>query len=87
MVNTIQGIPQQPGTGQIACLIAFFPGYFVFNNENAQSGNQNKWAHNEYFLILHLFRIFFIGKGSFYQTLGMARKHSCPSTLGLSPPT
>jgi hypothetical protein len=46
LVNTIQGIPQQPGTGQIACLIAFFPGYFVFNNENAQSGNQNKWAVN-----------------------------------------
>jgi hypothetical protein len=29
-----QGIPQQPGTRQIARLIAFFPGYFVFKNEN-----------------------------------------------------
>ena len=29
-----QGIPQQPGTVQIARLIAFFPIYFVFKNEN-----------------------------------------------------
>jgi hypothetical protein len=28
-----QGIPHQPGTGQNACLIAFFPSYYVFKYE------------------------------------------------------
>jgi hypothetical protein len=32
--------------------------------------------------ILIDFRIFFIGKGSFYWTLGEDWKNSCPSTLG-----
>jgi len=31
-----QGIPQQPGTGLIARLIAFPPGYFVVKNENVK---------------------------------------------------
>jgi hypothetical protein len=31
-----QGIPPQPGTGQIARLIAFSRGYFVFKNENVK---------------------------------------------------
>jgi hypothetical protein len=31
-----QGIPKQPGTGQIVRLIAFFSGYFVFKNENVK---------------------------------------------------
>ena len=34
--NLLQGIPQQPGIGQIARLIAFFLGYFVFKNENVK---------------------------------------------------
>ena len=32
----MQGIPQQPGTGQIARLIAFPSSYFVFKNENVK---------------------------------------------------
>jgi hypothetical protein len=32
----IQGIPEQPGTGKIARLIAVFPSYFVFKNENVK---------------------------------------------------
>jgi len=31
-----QGIPQQPGNGQIARLAAFFPGYFVLKIENVK---------------------------------------------------
>jgi hypothetical protein len=31
-----QGIPEQPGTGQIVRLIAFSRGYFVFKNENVK---------------------------------------------------
>ena len=31
-----KGILQQPGTRQIACLIALTPGYFVFKNENVK---------------------------------------------------
>jgi hypothetical protein len=34
MMQHRQGIPQQTGTRQIARLIAFFPGYFVFKDEN-----------------------------------------------------
>jgi hypothetical protein len=30
LAMSIQGIPQQSGTGQIGNLIALFPGYFVF---------------------------------------------------------
>ena len=33
---TTQGILQQPGTGEIACLIAFPPSYFVFKIENVK---------------------------------------------------
>jgi hypothetical protein len=39
VLNTItltQGIPQQPGTRQIAYLMAFYHGYFVFRNENVK---------------------------------------------------
>jgi len=32
----MQGIPQQPGTGQIACLITFFPRLLCFQNENVK---------------------------------------------------
>jgi hypothetical protein len=43
--NTRQGIPQQPGTGRIACLIAFSPSSFVIKKENVKVkvkyGNQN----------------------------------------------
>ena len=93
-------------TGQIAGLIAFFSGYFVFKNESVKLkygfvcmlvyrlqcelitlGNQNKWVRMKMLGILIDFRIFFIGKGSFYWTLGEDWKNSCPSTLGLSPPT
>jgi hypothetical protein len=35
-VHLYQGIPQEPGTRQIARLIAFFPSYFVFKNENVK---------------------------------------------------
>ena len=31
-----QGISRQPDARQIASLIAFFPGYFVFKNENVK---------------------------------------------------
>ena len=77
----IQGIPEQPGTGKIARLIAVFPSYFVFKNENVK-------VKVQYGFVLYLdlpfvvliaqtenFRIFFIGKGSFYLTLGKARKN------------
>jgi hypothetical protein len=39
VLNTItltQGIPQQPGTRQIAYLMAFYHGYFVFRNKNVK---------------------------------------------------
>ena len=36
-MHQMQGIPQQPGTGQIARLIAFFPGYFVLKKLICQS--------------------------------------------------
>ena len=76
----IQGIPEQLGTGKIARLIAVFPSYFVFKNENVK-------VKVKYGFVLYLglsvvviaqtenFRIFFIGKGSFYLTLGKARKN------------
>ena len=32
----LQGIPEQPATGQIACLIAVPPSYFVLQNENVK---------------------------------------------------
>jgi len=41
-----QGIPQQPGTGQIGRLIEFFPGFFVFKNENVK-------VKVEYGFVLH----------------------------------
>jgi len=34
--NPYQGIPQQLGTKQIAGLIAFSPGHFVFKNKNVK---------------------------------------------------
>ena len=43
--NIRQGIPQQPGTGRIARLIAFSPSSFVIKKENVKVkvkyGNQN----------------------------------------------
>jgi flagellar biosynthesis protein FliP len=36
LLHTSQGIQQQPETWQITCLIAFFPSYFVFKNENVK---------------------------------------------------
>ena len=36
MMQYRQSIPHQVGTRQIARLIAFFPGYFVFKNENVK---------------------------------------------------
>jgi hypothetical protein len=35
-VSLMQGIPQQQGSGQIACLNTSPPPYFVFKNENVK---------------------------------------------------
>jgi len=45
-----QGIPQQPGNGQIAHLIAFSPSYFVFKNENVKV--KVKYSFKSLFCIL-----------------------------------
>ena len=49
---------------------------FIFCTLNCSKciGNQNKGVRMKILGILHDFRIFFIGKGSFYRTLGMLKK-------------